>query len=361
MMCRIVGFLLLLPGILWLADGASAGEIPARQILELVRQYALKPPDAVTLQKNAQDPDLRTAQGINAFLQSFDSYARWISSEELEETRRIRESAPCGVGMDLVRDKQGRLICIPYADSPAQKAGLRYGDELTAVDGHQLRDRSLEEAALLVRGPEGSSVELTLLRSGRPQPEHIRVVRSQVSAPLISRIDNGAVVGIRIYQFTPAVYARLRTHMTELQKALPQKLILDLRGNTGGDLESAVACAELFLPCDAVSMHYRGRNGTKERRTVRDGLTASWPCEIIVRQDGLTASAAEVFIVALSFADRAEIRGSVSAGKAAVQQLFSLDDGSLLKLTTEHLLFPGLSFGWQDSGLRPDEFMTSAP
>ncbi len=358
---HIVGILSLLLGLLWLADGAAAGELPVTQILDHIRRYALTPPDAVVLQTDAQAPHLRTAQGINAFLRHFDSYARWISSEELKETRRIQESAPCGVGMDLVRDKQGRVICIPYTDSPAQKAGLRYGDELTAVDGRQLHGKSLEEAALLVRGPEGGSVELTLLRPGRPQPEHIRVVRSRVSPPLISRIDNGSVVGLRIYQFTPAVYARLRTHVAELQKALPQKLILDLRGNTGGDLESAVACAELFLPRGVVSMHCRGRDGAKERRVERNGPASLWPCEIIIRQDGLTASAAEVFIAALSFADRAEIRGSVSAGKAAVQQLFPLDDGSLLKLTTEHLLFPGLPFGWQESGLRPDEFTTLDP
>ena len=329
---------------------------PCEEIAGYVRQHALRQPDP-GLFDALMAPAVDDA-AVNAALRRFDRYAAWYSPEALAARRSAGAAATGGVGMDLVQDRLDHLVCIPYAGGPAQQAGLRYGDELVAVDGKPVQGMAVEEVIQAIRGTEGTPV---MLRTRRPGGERSTrewlLVRQKVEAPLLERTDQDGTPCLRLYQFTPRVSVLLERELTRMAAKPPARLILDLRGNNGGDLESAVACAELFLPRNAISLHSRSVSKEQERRAVQDGPAASWNSELIVWQDGLTASAAEVFISALACLDRTDVQGLTSAGKASVQTLFRLKGGGILKLTTEQLLFPGQIFSWQDSGLRPDTFV----
>ena len=338
------------------AVAAFAG-LPGGEIVERVRQHALRQPAPGTLE-SALAASAANDAAVNAALRRFDRYAAWYSPEALAARKSAVNAASAGVGMDLVQDRAGALVCIPYAGSPAARAGLHYGDELVAVDGRPVQDLSVEAVIQAVRGDAGTPVLMQVRRYGSQQTESLVLRRERVEAPLLERVDEGGTPCLRLYQFTPRVKTLLERELTRMAASPPARLIVDLRGNNGGDLDAAVACAELFLPRGAVSLHSRSAAGETVRRAGQNGLAAAWRSALILRQDGLTASAAEVFISALACLDRAESQGLTSAGKASIQTLFRLEGGGVLKLTTEQLLFPGQGFSWQDSGLRPDTFVS---
>ena len=337
-----------------LAGGVACAAPPVGEIADQVRRHALHQPDPGLFDALAASVD---DAAVNAVLRRHDTYAAWYAPEALAARRNAGKTALGGVGMDLVQDRLDQLVCIPYAGSPAETAGLRYGDELVAVDGQPVRGLTAEEVIQAIRGKEGTPVVLRIRRVDSQAIADVVLVRQRVEAPLLERVDEGGTPCLRLYQFTPRVRTLLERELARLAAAPPARLILDLRGNSGGDLEAAVACAELFLPRGAVSLHSRTASGEQVRRAGQDGPAALWRGELILWQDGLTASAAEVFISALACLDRVDVQGLTSAGKACVQTLFRLEGGGILKLTTEQLFFPGQSFSWQDSGLRPDVFV----
>ena len=151
---------------------------------------------------------------------------------------------------------------------------------------------------------------------------------------------------------TALIFRKLRMLCRHLCQ---QRLIIDLRGNTGGDLESALRCASMFVHKGTLIALERNKDTITPRYAEQTGVAANMPQQLIIRQDGLTASAAELFIAALSAAGRAHTEGTVSAGKALVQEVFKLSNGDMFKLTTKELLFPGRNASWQGRGLLPDK------
>lgn len=336
----------------------AAAQPPVREVLELVRRHALKPPAERALDAGLDDPVLRNPEGLNAFLRAFDPYAAYIPHAKLEELRALRQRYGFGVGMDIVHDQEGRAICIPYADGPAARSGITYGDVLLKVDGYDTTEAYLDDLAVLVRGETGTAVELAVLHPQDGSPNEVRTIsvqRERVSSPLVQMETNTlGEARIRLYGFSPSVPARLREALTAVLAVKPKRLVVDVRGNTGGDMEAALRCASLFLPQGAPLAHGRRRDAARLRHAERAGMAANAPRTIVIRQDGLTASAAELFIAALSSAGRATTEGTTSAGKAMVQEVFKLSNGDVLKLSTEELLYPDQAVTWQGNGLVPD-------
>ena len=340
------------------APPPAAAQPPVREILELGRWHALRPPAERVLDAGMDDPALRNREGLNAFLRAFDPYAAYIPHAELEELRDMRERYGYGVGMDIVYDQEGRAICIPYAAGPAARNGIAYGDVLLKVDGYDVSGADIDDLAVLVRGEAGTVVELAVLHPQDKSQNEVRTIsvqRERVSPPLVQvETNTPEEARIRLYGFSPPVPARLREALASVLAAKPKRLIVDMRGNTGGDMEAALRCAALFLPQGAPLAHGRTRDAARLRHAERAGMAADAPRSIVIRQDGLTASAAELFIAALSSAGRATTEGTTSAGKAMVQEVFKLSNGDVLKLSTEELLYPDQAVTWQGNGLVPD-------
>lgn len=333
-------------------------QTPVREILELVHDHALRPPAPEVLGRGLADPSLSQAKGLRTFLRTFDQYAAYIPRRELEELKELQKNFAYGIGMDITQDRSGRIICIPYASGPAARCGITYGDVLLEVDGYDTVEADIADVAVLIRGAVGTTVRLVVrkLREGpAARPRTFLAKREALTPPLVHLEKNTASEAcIRIYGFSPSVVKRLQQTIALIQKKPPQRLIIDLRGNTGGDMEAALRCTSMFVHKGTLIALEKGRHTTMPRHAEQTGMAANMP-QIIIRQDGLTASAAELFIAALSAAGRAQTEGTVSAGKALVQEVFKLSNGDMLKLTTKELLFPGRAASWQGRGLLPDK------
>ena len=237
-----------------------------------------------------------------------------------------------GVGM-YVDQRDGQFVVTsPIEGGPAERAGIRPGDVILEVDGRSLAGMSLTDQILLVRGPKGSTVTLTVRREGTPGPLQIPVVRDEIR--LISArgrmLDNGLGL-LRISQFTEGTVDETRSALEGLLAAHPQGLLLDLRGNAGGLLRPAVETAGFFVGGGPVVSEAHADGEIKSYPAPDGPPLTDLPMLILV--DRGTASASEILAASLRDRGRAELVGERTYGKNTVQYIHRLSDGSGLRLT----------------------------
>ncbi|MDL2207244.1 hypothetical protein LJC09_00860 [Desulfovibrio sp. OttesenSCG-928-F20] len=344
---------LLLLSLCWqIPTPAFAAKIPGREVAGLVAARALRPPDAASLEALAAT---QSADEMNAVLQSFDRYAFFRERASYERLLKAQGLFPASVGMDIVHDRKQRIVCIPYPGSRAARAGVRYGDELLAVDGQRVLSSDLEDVAVLVRGAKNSTVKL-LLRDAGGQERNISVMREIAAPPTVTKGE--AVHGmpcVAVLRFGPGTAKELKSALDRALAGGGKALVLDLRGNTGGDLAAGLEAARLFLPANSLMVRIRSPKGESLEQTSTNGSYAF--VRLYIWQDGLTASAAEMLITALKGARRAApvtTIGGLSAGKAQIQEQINLAGGNLLKLSTRQMFTAYSMRTWQDVGLMPD-------
>jgi carboxyl-terminal processing protease len=349
---RSVSFISLFSLALLLAATPCLGAASARErVAALVRERAFEPPSEEALSRFAAGAG--GADAINVFLQSFDTYARYVPAADFRRLAEGQRSFPAGVGMDLVLNAAKAVICIPYPGSEAEKAGIHYGDELLSVDGQDVTGADLDDVGVLVRGDAGSVVKLRVADSeGRVRT--LSATRRKTRAYAV--IPEGSLEGLtraRVLRFNDKTLKELEPVLSSSREG--RGIVLDLRGNTGGDPDVALAAAKLFLRKDVALPGIRGRFPAKAAR-LGERTTADGPYAarfVYIWQDGLTASAAEVFIAALLESPRTVTIGVATAGKATVQTVFPLADGARLKLTTAVIHYPESDAGWGRQGIAP--------
>ncbi len=308
-----------------------------------------------------KDPDFLNAgliakldpEEFSERLRRIDRYASYASADSFEKMKNVQKVAPAGVGMDIIRDRNGNVRCIPYPGSPADLAGVVYGDVLLAVDDLVVDDFSVEEVAFLVRGRENSEVTLTIEdEDGRIVS--ITVERAQNAYSSVVRTMHNPAV-IKIFRFGTKTAKLLKK---ELESFISEegnenrRLFIDLRGNTGGLLEQAAQCAAMLLPGDSIIYRLNKKGSVTDIKT--DGKQQIIKKRFAVLQDEFTASSAEMLITAVRGAAGSRTYGTRTTGKARVQDIFTLSDGSVIKFTTGELMYPGTGDTWQDAGLEPD-------
>lgn len=331
------------------ASGEPSASVSA-EVLKKVETLAFPPLAATIVADFSQSPERLRAKGLQAWLQSFDPYARWISAEAYQDILATRRIYTHGVGMDIFQNREGDIICIPYPDTPAQSAGIREGDILLAVDGNEVAGADVEDIGVLIRGRVNSPVALTVRhRSG--ETTMLTLQRRAIQEQDVVRTREKDFTRLRIYRFSPHTLAEL----TKALQTAGDTVVLDLRANTGGDLNAALACTALFLDKNALLVTSETRKGRNQRRVTKKGAYARTP-RLVLWQDSLTASAAEICLAALLDNHRATSVGTVTFGKAKGQDVFTLRDKSLLKLTTE-AFFRADGLTWQDTGLIPTIFV----
>lgn len=256
-----------------------------------------------------------------------------------------------GVGME-VGIKDGVLTVIaPLKGTPAERAGLRSGDMIIAIDNAPTDGLSTDEAVRLIRGEKGTTVTFTIFRDG--QSSEIPVVRDVIAVPTIETEMQDGVFVISFYSFTANSSQLFLKAIAEFRKSGSDKLVIDLRSNPGGYLESAVSIAGHFLPkgTTVVTEDYKGKQENVVHRSRGiGGLPAG--TKVAVLMDQGSASASEILAGALQDADAATLIGTRSFGKGSVQELVDIDGGAL-KVTIARWLTPsGRSIS--DGGLTPD-------
>ena len=278
----------------------------------------------------------------------------------VEPQPRILEKAELdgqhgGIGVTIYRDENNQVRLEPLVDSPAEQAGIFKGDILLKVDETDvLPEMSIDEIKVLIIGAVGTEVTLTLSRQGETEPIVVAIERAVIETPSVAWqiTPEDATIGyIKIILFSNRTNKELERAIAELEKEGASRYILDLRGNGGGLLDTAVSVASQFLREGAVLTEDRRGAGTKVYNVRKGGNLLDQPLVVLV--DGGTASASEIVAGALQDYDRAPLLGERTFGKGSVQLVYDLSDQSSLHVTVAKWLTPKQN-SIDGGGLTPD-------
>lgn len=260
-----------------------------------------------------------------------------------------------GVGME-VGIKDGVLTVIaPLPESPASRAGILAGDRILKIDDTSTEGMNVDEGVKLIRGEKGTKVTFTLLGEDAEEVREITVERDTIIIPTSEITQKDGVYIIKLFSFSALAEANVVNGLRDFVKNGHHKLVLDLRGNPGGFLQSAVNIASYFLPAGKVVVRENFGPGIDEEvhRSAGRDLKAYYPFETVILVDRGSASAAEILAGALKEHGVATVIGTRTFGKGSVQELVELEDGSSLKVTIARWLTPnGVSIS--EGGLSPD-------
>ncbi len=298
----------------------------------------------------------RLSGAIDGLVDSYgDPYTIFLPPAEAESFEQDISGNFGGVGMEVgMRDGVVTVIA-PLPESPAQAAGIRAGDIVVRIDGESSEDMNVDQAVRLIRGEVGTDVALTLFREGEMELVEVTVTRDTINIPTVKTETIGDVFVIRLYNFNAISELKMQEALREFVRSDSQKLVLDLRGNPGGFLQSAISIASYFLPAGKVVVRENFGNAADEQvfRSQGKMLRGFAPDEMVVLVDGGSASASEILAGALSQQNVATLIGQPTFGKGSVQELVDLPSGASLKVTVARWLTPdGTSIS--EGGLAPD-------
>ena len=279
-----------------------------------------------------------------------DPDSAYLTPELVEELEGNVSAGQAEVGLDVTRQYYLRIVSARDG-SPAARAGLRPGDFIRTIDDRPTRDISAYEGDRLLRGAPDTTVSLLVIRGNAADPHAVELVRERLTAlDVTSRMANATTGYIRLSEFTPDASARLKQAIDALASRGALRYVIDLRGTSRGDLDDGVAAARLFVGSGPLAVR-QGRDDAREVVSTEAGdgpVTA--PVALLVNRG--TAGAAEVFAAALQDADRADLVGENTLGRAARQRLVKLPDANGLWLTYVRYLTPNNS-PLHQSGLEP--------
>lgn len=285
-----------------------------------------------------------------------DPYTVYLPPADAEQFNEDISGNFSGVGMEVGLRNGLVTIIAPLPGTPAERAGLLAGDVIVSIEDTSTEDMRIDEAVRLIRGEKGTSVTLSIFREGRSEFFDVAVTRDTIEIPTVKteRVDD--VFIISLYSFNALSEERMQAAMAEYAASGAKKLVLDVRGNPGGFLQSAVTIASYFLPSGKVVVVEEsgvGRERTQYRSRNRSQTTQFSPENLVVLVDNGSASASEILAGALKDHGVATIIGTPTFGKGSVQELVDVRNGSSLKVTVARWLTPnGTSIS--DGGLTPD-------
>ena len=282
------------------------------------------------------DPDQVMEGAMRGLADGLDPGSAYLTADQVSRLED-EEPLPEGrVGLELTRRYYLQVVAA-RDDSPAASAGLRPGDYVRAINGRPTRNVSVFEGVRLLRGAPGSTVSLTILRGNSSDPHELDLVREQISAPEVTgRMVSAGVGYVRIAAFGPHVAEQITLKIGELARKEARQLVVDIRDTAEGSLDTGLDAARLFVASGALVVR---EEYSVTRETIRAGAgdgTIRQPLVLLINTG--TASAAELFAAGLAANDRAEMVGRRTFGRAAVQKLVNLPDGSGLWLSWARFL-----------------------
>jgi carboxyl-terminal processing protease len=267
-----------------------------------------------------------------------------------------------GVGMEVgLRDDLITVIA-PLPNTPATRAGIVAKDVIVKIDETETEGMGIDDAVRLIRGEEGTVVKLTIFRQGEIELLEIDVTRAKIDIPTVETEEKDGVFIISLYSFNALAEQKMKEALDAYVKSSSDKLVLDMRGNPGGYLQSAVSIASHFVPAGKTIVSENAGEGADGEVFRSSGRTlgADMPKEMLVLVDGGSASASEIVAGALQEHGIAKLMGAQTYGKGSVQELVPLEDGSSLKVTIARWFTPnGNSIS--EGGLTPDIFIERTP
>ncbi|MEL7739296.1 S41 family peptidase [Citromicrobium bathyomarinum] len=296
---------------------------------------------------------------IDGMLASLDPHSAYLDGSDLERLETLIDGNYSGLGLSVVMEDGAVKVISPFRGSPAEKAGIKAGDFITHLDGKLIYGGDLDEAVQQMRGPAGTSINLTIFRPGSDEPIETSVTRGVIELePVTYEVKDGKIGVITVNEFSRDVGADVFAAWNDIQREAGGRvngLVLDLRSNPGGSLDEAIALSDLFLDEGRIVSQRgraRGESMSFDAETVYRGQIAA-DVPLIVLIDAGSASASEIVAGALQDHRRALIMGERSFGKGSVQSLVPLGPDAALKLTTARYYTPS-GHSVQEGGIKPD-------
>ena len=316
------------------------------QALNIVRKHYVD--------QKAVKPKKQTYAAIQAMLNTLGDkgHTRFLTPQEVKSNEQGLSGKYVGVGIQLEQKNKKPVIVAPIDGSPAQKAGVRSGDVIVEVGGKSVKGEDISQVARRIRGPEGTSVKITVLRHGERRTFNLK--REQVTVPSATwtMIGNSHVADVRLAIFSNNSAAQLKKAFQEAKSAGARRFILDLRDNPGGELDQAVGAAGDFLKPGSVVYIRKDASGNRKKIKV-SGNSKPIQAPMAVLVNGGTASSAEILAGALRDDGRAKVVGTTTFGTGTVLAEYSLSDGSAILLGIAEWLTPDGDF-IRKSGIKPD-------
>lgn len=257
-----------------------------------------------------------------------------------------------GIGAEIGMKKKQLQVVAPLPDSPAERASLRSGDKILAIDKKSTAGISVDEAVNRIRGKGGTTVTLTIFRDSEKKERDVSIVRDTISVASVTwKMKDGQIAEIKISHFNQDTEGRFRDAVKEIVRKRAKGVVLDMRNNPGGYLDTAVQVAGYWVDGKTVVIEEYGDKKKDEYTARTRPLLADIPTVVLVNEG--SASASEIVAGALQDYKKATLVGAKTFGKGSVQDLQHLKDGSSLKLTIARWLTPsGRSIN--DNGIEPD-------
>lgn len=323
-----------------LATTSASSEITAARVVADYRE-ALGVIDKDYIGK--VDYEKVSDSSIQSMLWSLDPHSGFFTREEFRKLYEEQASQFYGIGVSILQHRDGVYVQSVVPNTPADKAGLRYGDRFLEVDGKDATEWTSSEVSKNVRGPKGTSVKVRVGRASSPKPVDFEIVRGGVPLPSIRNYfmlpDEVGYIGL-VGGFQETTAEELDEAIASLEKQGMRNLILDVRNNPGGLLPQAIEVVSRFVPPGqtVVSVKGRSRYATSEEMRSVDGGAHRFPLVVLINSG--SASASEIVAGAIQDYGRGVVVGTDSFGKGLVQRVFPLPYGTGLTLTTARYYTP---------------------
>lgn len=314
------------------------------EALELIRQEYVVP--------ESVDTEALIRGALKGMVEALeDPYSAYLDIARYGMTLEDLTGRFEGIGA-YVGDDEGRVVVIaPIPGTPAEAAGIRSGDIIAGIDGESTEGLSVMDAVILIRGDAGTTVVLQIIHDGETEPVDIAIVRAEIDVPSVYHEMNGSVAHITLANFNQRTASELADALEDISSQGATGIILDMRANPGGLLNSVVDVASYFLD-DGLVVSVIDNQGNRRDSSV-DSRTRTYDLPIVVLVSQYSASGAEVLAGVLQDYDRAVVAGQTTYGKGSVNMLFELADGSGLYLTIARWYTPNGRL-IEGEGIEPD-------
>jgi len=282
-----------------------------------------------------------------------DPYTVFFRPKESKEFNEQISGSFSGIGIEIGLKDDVLTVIAPIKNTPAARAGLLAGDKILKIDDKKTEGMKLDEAVSLIRGPKGTSVKLTILREKAKETKEVTIIRDIIKIPAVEwKLLGEDTAYIEIFTFNKNVDSEFEKAAREIAESKAKRIILDLRDNPGGLLDSAINIAGYFLDADKVVAIERFGDGREEQfKTQPNARLKNYPVVVLINKG--SASASEILAGALKDNRGVLIIGETSFGKGSVQEMADLPQKTSLKITVAKWLTPsGKSI--DENGIKPD-------
>lgn len=350
---RLFAILISAPVIAFAVIGGLLGNVMAGTDDTYARLRVFQDVVSLIMNNYVEQPNLDNVMkgAMRGLAEGLDSDSAFLTPPQVRQVESGDQVPAADVGIELTHQYYLRVVSA-RDDSPAAKAGVRPGDFVRVIDSRPTRDMSAFEGRRLLHGPAGSKVTLTVIRGSAAEPHVIELTREvPPTVEVKGRMQGDGVGYIRVVSFGRRAADQMRTQIASLTKTGATRLIIDVRNTATGDLAEGAAAARLFVSSGTLAIRESRPAGQDKIAAGRGDGSITLPLALLV--DAGTSGPAEVFAAALAGNKRAELVGEHTIGRAGIQELVKLPDGSGLWITSARYLTPG-GTPIQGKGLEPD-------